>query len=91
MIYLKIQCIICGKTGHRYIDEHIINICESNELKSKYWCDGFKICLGNKQTDDSGKIRATDKAALYYDYVTTYQNDANKKYPFDMYLVLVRQ
>lgn len=30
------------------LNEHISNICEVNEAKSKYWCDGFKICLGHK-------------------------------------------
>ena len=30
------------------LNEHISNMCEANEAKSKYWCDGFKICLGHK-------------------------------------------
>ena len=30
------------------LNEHISNVCEANEAKAKYWCDGFKICLGHK-------------------------------------------
>ena len=30
------------------LNEHISTICEANEAKAKYWCDGFKLCLGHK-------------------------------------------
>ena len=30
------------------LNEHISTICESNEEKAKYWCDGFKLCLGHR-------------------------------------------
>ena len=30
------------------LNNHISTICEANEAKAKYWCDGFKLCLGHK-------------------------------------------
>ena len=27
---------------------HISTVCETNEEKAKYWCDGFKLCLGHR-------------------------------------------
>lgn len=30
------------------LEEHKIVECESNEEKAKYWCDGFKLCLGHR-------------------------------------------
>ena len=30
------------------LEEHKIEECEVNEEKEKYWCDGFKICLGHR-------------------------------------------
>ena len=30
------------------LNNHISTICEANEDKLKYWCDGFKLCLGHR-------------------------------------------
>ena len=30
------------------LTNHINNECESTEINKKYWCDGFKVCLGHK-------------------------------------------
>lgn len=30
------------------LDNHISNVCEKDETSSKYWCDGYKVCLGHK-------------------------------------------
>ena len=30
------------------LDSHISSVCESNELNEKYWCDGYKLCLGHR-------------------------------------------
>ena len=30
------------------LNEHISNVCEASETKAKYWCDGFKLCLGHR-------------------------------------------
>ena len=30
------------------LSKHITDECEVNEEKAKYWCDGFKLCLGHK-------------------------------------------
>ena len=30
------------------LNNHISTVCEANEAKAKYWCDGFKLCLGHK-------------------------------------------
>lgn len=29
-------------------EEHISTICEADEVSSKYWCDGYKLCMGHK-------------------------------------------
>lgn len=31
------------------LENHINTTCETNETSSKYWCDGYKICLGHKE------------------------------------------
>ena len=30
------------------LEEHKSSVCEANEEKEKYWCDGFKLCLGHR-------------------------------------------
>ena len=30
------------------LEIHKSSVCESNDEKAKYWCDGFKICLGHR-------------------------------------------
>lgn len=30
------------------LTKHISTDCETNEEKTKYWCDGFKLCLGHR-------------------------------------------
>ena len=30
------------------LDDHILNECESDEIKKMFWCDGFKVCMGHK-------------------------------------------
>lgn len=30
------------------IENHISTVCEKDETTSKYWCDGYKVCLGHK-------------------------------------------
>ena len=30
------------------LEIHKSSLCESNDEKAKYWCDGFKICLGHR-------------------------------------------
>lgn len=30
------------------LEDHISKLCESDELKKKFWCDGFKVCMGHK-------------------------------------------
>ena len=29
-------------------NEHITTVCEVDEVSSKYWCDGYKLCMGHK-------------------------------------------
>ena len=30
------------------LNEHITTVCEVGETGSKYWCDGYKLCMGHK-------------------------------------------
>ena len=30
------------------LEEHINTICEADEVSRKYWCDGYKLCMGHK-------------------------------------------
>ena len=30
-------------------DEHISTVCEADEISMKYWCDGYKLCMGHKE------------------------------------------
>ena len=30
------------------LEDHISNVCEADETASKYWCDGYKLCMGHK-------------------------------------------
>lgn len=30
------------------LEEHISTVCEVDEASSKYWCDGYKLCMGHK-------------------------------------------
>ena len=30
------------------LEDHISNVCEADEVSSKYWCDGYKLCMGHK-------------------------------------------
>ena len=30
------------------LNEHITTVCEADENASKYWCDGYKLCMGHK-------------------------------------------
>lgn len=30
------------------LDNHISTVCEKDETTSKFWCDGYKLCLGHK-------------------------------------------
>ncbi|MBP3200664.1 MAG: hypothetical protein J6M39_03355 [Lachnospiraceae bacterium] len=30
------------------LEEHISTVCEADEVSSKYWCDGYKLCMGHK-------------------------------------------
>ena len=32
----------------RELEEHISTVCEADEIASKYWCDGYKLCMGHK-------------------------------------------
>lgn len=29
------------------LDSHIV-VCENNDINAKYWCDGYKLCLGHR-------------------------------------------
>ena len=49
---------------------------------AKFYINYIGSYQGNKQIDNSGNVRATDKAAKYYDYALSH-----KKYPYDIYEV----
>ena len=55
------ECSICKSTSEAVdkakeelevletmLNEHISLICEADENAAKYWCDGYKLCLGHK-------------------------------------------
>ena len=43
------------------LEEHINTVCEADEASSKYWCDGYKLCMGHK---DHYKCESKHKVIL---------------------------